>query len=596
MSKVDTTVGHLVDMIERGDLRLPEMQRRYVWTSTRVRDLLDSLYRGYPSGTILVWETDLAQSTRDLAVSQQQSGFSGSKLLLDGQQRLTSLSAVIRGEPIKVRNRQRPVDIAFNLDHPEGLEEVLEIDDDEDRINRDRDEAPDEESDPDESESTLLERLSRRTFAVASKALLSRPNWISVTEVFKAEKSDWQFVKALVTSPDDPNFAKYSSRLQRLRRVREYPYVMHVLARDLSYPEVAEIFVRVNSLGAKLRGSDLALAQITARWQGALALLETFVEECEERWFTIDPGLLVRQIVVFATERSRFGTVGGISLERLKESWEKSKEGLRFAINFLRTNADIEDESLLSSPAFMIPIAVYGNLRNYAMSPQDERDMLQWLYTANARGHYSGSSESTLDADLALLFGGNAFGSLLGPLTQRFGRLHVEAADLKAKGQRSALFSLAYLALKHAGAKDWKTGLGLSLTHQGTYHYIEYHHIFPKSLLQRAQYEKSEINEIANMAFVSGRVNRNISNRRPIDYFPTIVADRGKEALRSQGIPTNKGLWEIDQYRNFLDARRQVLAAAINAFVETASRAGRALDISLEDLPELRDGVASVST
>src|SRR5678816_1340142 len=165
MSKVDTTVGQLVDMIHRGDLRLPEMQRRYVWTSTRVRDLLDSLYRGYPSGTILVWETDLAQPTRDLAVSQEQSGFSGSKLLLDGQQRLTSLSAVIRGEPIRVRNRQRPVDIAFNLDHPEGLDEALEIEDDEDTINRDRDEAPDEEGGADENESALLDRLSRRTFA-----------------------------------------------------------------------------------------------------------------------------------------------------------------------------------------------------------------------------------------------------------------------------------------------------------------------------------------------------------------------------------------------------------------------------------------------
>ena len=584
MSKVDTTVGQLVDMIQRGDLRLPEMQRRYVWTSTRVRDLLDSLYRGYPSGTILVWETNLAQPTRDLAVPQQQSGFSGSKLLLDGQQRLTSLSAIIRGEPIKVRNRQRPVDIAFNLDHPEGLDEVFEIEDDEDTINRDRDEAPDEESAPGESESSLLDRLSRRTFAVASKALLNRPSWISVTEVFRGEKTDWQFIKALVDSPDDPSFAKYSSRLQRLRRIRDYPYVMHVLGRDLSYPEVAEIFVRVNSLGAKLRGSDLALAQITARWQGALALLEEFVEECEERWFTIDPGLLVRQIVVFATERSRFSTVGNIGIERLKDSWEKAKEGLRFAINFLRTNADIEDESLLSSPAFMIPIAVYGALKKYSISPQDESDILRWLYTANARGHYSGSSESTLDADLSLLFGGNAFGSLLGPLTQRFGRLHVDPSDLKGKGQRSALFSLAYLALKHAGAKDWKTGLGLSLTHQGIYHYIEYHHIFPKSLLQRANYEKAEINEIANMAFVSGRVNRNISNRRPVDYFPVVIRERGEQALLSQAIPIDKKRWEIDCYRDFLDTRRAILAAAINRLVENASLAGRAVDIDLEEI------------
>ncbi len=93
MPKVDIGVGELVDMINRGELRLPELQRRYVWPATRVRDLLDSLYRGYPSGTILVWETDLDVPARDLSVEQQRGAFGSQKLLLDGQQRLTSLSA-----------------------------------------------------------------------------------------------------------------------------------------------------------------------------------------------------------------------------------------------------------------------------------------------------------------------------------------------------------------------------------------------------------------------------------------------------------------------------------------------------------------------
>src|SRR5438874_2425134 len=107
MSKIDTTVGKLVDLIQSGELRLPEMQRRYVWPATRVRDLLDSLYRGYPSGTILVWETDREMPSRDLAVSQGHSPFTGHKLLLDGQQRLTSLSAILRGEPVGVRGPAR---------------------------------------------------------------------------------------------------------------------------------------------------------------------------------------------------------------------------------------------------------------------------------------------------------------------------------------------------------------------------------------------------------------------------------------------------------------------------------------------------------
>ena len=136
---------------------------------------------------------------------------------------------------------------------------------------------------------------------------------------------------------------------------------MHVLPRNLDYEEVAEIFVRVNSLGVKLRGSDLALAQITARWRNSLKLLEEFQDECEARWMTLDLSLLVRAMVVFATGQSRFDRVSATSVSKLQKGWEEeAKEGLRFAINFLRTNADIEDESLLSSPLFFITIAYFS--------------------------------------------------------------------------------------------------------------------------------------------------------------------------------------------------------------------------------------------
>ena len=113
----------------------------------------------------------------------------------------------------------------------------------------------------------------------------------------------------------------------------------------MSYEEVTEIFVRVNSLGAKLRSSDLALAQITSRWPNLLKELEAFQDECEQSWFTIELGHLVRAIVVFATQQCLFRTVAATSVDRLKNGWEQAKEGLRFAINFLRTNAGIEDKA-----------------------------------------------------------------------------------------------------------------------------------------------------------------------------------------------------------------------------------------------------------
>jgi hypothetical protein len=121
MAKTEATVEEPVSMIKRGKLRLPEMQRRYVWRSTRVRDLMDSLYRGYPSGAILVWETDEDVPLQEMAVEQEKGHSGSSQLLLDGQQRLTSLSAVLRGTPVEARGRRKPIELLFNLEHPEKL-------------------------------------------------------------------------------------------------------------------------------------------------------------------------------------------------------------------------------------------------------------------------------------------------------------------------------------------------------------------------------------------------------------------------------------------------------------------------------------------
>jgi len=118
MAKAEASVEELVSMIERGEFRLPEMQRRYVWRVTRVRNLIDSLYRGYPSGAILLWETDEKVPLQEMAVTQKINPHQSTRLLLEGQQRLTSLWAVIRGEPVTVRGRKRPMDLLFQFGAP----------------------------------------------------------------------------------------------------------------------------------------------------------------------------------------------------------------------------------------------------------------------------------------------------------------------------------------------------------------------------------------------------------------------------------------------------------------------------------------------
>ncbi|HYD33555.1 MAG TPA: DUF262 domain-containing protein, partial [Methylophilaceae bacterium] len=568
MQQQNIPISTLVDMYKRGELRLPEIQRHYVWQGTRVRDLLDSLYRGYPSGSILMWETDEPVPTRDFAISQDTTAFAGRKLLLDGQQRLTSLTAVVNGEPVSVRGRKRPIDILFNLEHPDGPPtEVVEVESDELSLVTPEDEVEEESDENGDGEAGLQEKLNRRTFVVASKSLLSLPQWISVSEVFKNANDAEILEKAGIESFKDPRYQKYSDRLKKRRAIRDYNYVVHVLERNMSYEEVTEIFVRVNSLGAKLRSSDLALAQMTSRWQNLLKELEAFQDECEQNWFTIELGQLVRAIVVFATKQCLFRSVATTPVDALKAGWEEAKEGLRFAINFLRTNAGIEDETLLSSPMFIHALAAVSRVKDNKLTADEQHKLLHWLLVANARGRYSrGSTETLLNEDLNIIFRRDDLGALMEPLKRQFGRLHIEPGDLVGRGANSPLFSLSYLALKASGAKDWYSGLGLSLTHQGKLHFIQWHHVIPKSLL-KADYETGEINEIANMAFITGQTNRRISNKEATTYLADIITSQGAQALESQCVPTNSELWSVDRYRDFLDYRRKALAERMNNFI-----------------------------
>lgn len=566
MPKTDITVQELVNKVLHGELALPEMQRRYVWPATRVRDLLDSLYRGYPSGTILVWETDEEIVTREIAVKATKSPTTSQRqLLLDGQQRITSLAAVLNGQPVQVRNRKKPIDILFNLEHPEGPpSEVTEVE--ENNHSTDTDDNEDDVS----SDRDIQEELKKRIFVVASHALQNDPLWVPVSKIFKAKDKD--LLKPLDINSDDERWDKYSERLQRVRKIADYPYVMQVLEKSMSYEEVTEIFVRVNSLGIKLRGSDLAMAQITSRWKGFMAEIEKFASEFkDDADYIIETGLLVRMLVICATQQCRFKTVGKISKKHLEASWEDAKRGLRFSINFLRSNANTDSLIHLSSPFLIIPIAVYAILKKEKLSSKDDIELLRWLYLAHMRGHYGmGSSETILDQDLSLLFKGSGIEQLIHHLHLHVKKFVVDESDLAKKGIRSPFFSMLYFVLKQNGAKDWWTGLALSKKHVGKAHTIQSHHIFPKSLLHaRSEFDNQEINEIANMAFISGKTNRHILNKAPMQYFDKeVIAKRGEAALTSQIIPMERNLWDINNYRDFLTWRRRTIAEEINSFMK----------------------------
>jgi hypothetical protein len=559
MAKQDISIRKLVDKVSDGELTLPEMQRRYVWTAVKVRDLLDSLYRGYPSGTILVWETDDPGNFRKLQVDGTKvSPMSTSLLLLDGQQRITSLSAVINGQPILVRNKRKPIDILFNLEHPDTLEEELTSLEEED--------FEDEDFEDDDS-SDLQEELRKRTFVIESSRLRNDPSWVSVTDIFK--KTDSQILRGIGVNSDDERWDKYTHRLSRVRQIENYEYVMIILDKKMSYEEVTEIFVRVNSLGAKLRGSDLALAQLTSRWKGFMSELEEFAKEFDSNEdYMHETGIMVKTLVSVVSGQSKYKTVNRYSLEQYQDGWKLTKSALRFAYNFLKSNTRIENLGLLGSPFLLVPIAYYSILKNEKFDKQEVNQLLLWFYVAHMKGRYGrGSSESILDSDLAILRNGGSLEELLDHLKLQLRDFYVTSSELRNRNIRSPYFSLLFLIAKQRGVKDWFSGLAISEKITGRTHALQFHHIIPKSLLKQKGHDRKVINDIANLTFIGGKTNRNISNKQPIEYLEEIVKKRGEGVYKDNYIPTERSLWEIDNFEMFIETRRSAMVEDINSFI-----------------------------
>lgn len=570
MGKAEASVDELVHMVTKGELRLPEMQREYVWRAPRVRDLLDSLYRGYPSGAILVWETDEAVPTRDFAIAQSGNAFRSTKLLLDGQQRLTSLSAIIRGEPVSVKGRKKPIDLLFNLEHPDDLQEITEVNEGGDVADDGADDDQDDDDEPDQvdaSEDELLARFNRMTFVVATNKLAALPQWVRVSDVFKSHE-DASFLEAAgVTGFKDPRYTRFSKRLAKLRAVRDYVYRMDVLERSLGYSEVTEIFVRVNSLGAKLRGSDLALAQITARWKNSLEQFQKFQNECAEMGFPLEIGVQLKNLVAFATGQSRFVTIGNVPLERLQSGWVDAQAGMRWALEFLRANCGVDSSALLSSPFAVIVLAYYAHQRTFMIPAAEAAHLKYWFVVANAKGRFSrGSSETILDQDLATIRNGGDVAALVDKLRTQVGRLEISVSELEGKNRRSSLFKTMFLAFQAAEAKDWHNGLAIAIDHSANEHKLQFHHIFPKAALRKQGVTGAVVDDIANLCFISGKTNRSISDRAPVEYFADIADPTTMDA---QEIPSDPDLLELPAFHRFLAARRGRIAVRLNSYLES---------------------------
>lgn len=542
------SIRDLVKQVRSGQIRLPEIQRKYVWKPEKVRALVDSIYKGYPSGSILLWDAGQDIGLRPEAAAPPGSGGPAPSLLLDGQQRLKSLAAVLEGDPPD--DDMTVPEIYFNLDHPE------------------------KPSDPDADDDDELERVStddtvadHRIFQLKNPAVERSPHWMPVTDLFKGDP--FKVLPEHGITRDHPNYEKFLKRAYRLhKRADEYEYPIQTLGPDTSYEEVTEIFVRLNSQGAKLRKADLALAQVTSRWRGAMALFTSAADVCKSKGFDLDERLLIKCLVAIATDQNKFKNVDKLDIAKLATDWDLTQRGLDFAIKFLKKRAMIETTDVLPSPFLIIPIARLAVKHNYSFSTETENKAVKWLYIALIWGRYSrGATETMLDRDLASIRDtADPLSRMIDGVHVQAGRIEVTTGDLKGKTKQSSLFSMMYAVAKRYGAVDWGTGLRLTIDRERGFKAL-HARVFPTEVVVDAlgpKYGKKEArrlaNDIANTVFHSRRTGR----AAPDEYMPKIVDKMGEGALTAQAIPADPSLWTVDRYEGFIAARREMLVLRIN--------------------------------
>lgn len=573
-----TDIRSLIEEIKSNRMRLPEMQREYVWKSTQVRDLLDSLYRKYPVGTILRWETTQKIPTRDFAVSQENTKYESYYLLLDGQQRLTSLKAILCGEPVTVRGRKRAIDIYFNLEHPDTLEETKVATDDDNETEFEDDDNIKLTSDEEENKSRLTD-MKRRVFVVENPLVKNQNNWISVAGVFANKVDEQDIIERagdIKTPEGEQRLKKYMRRFNALKNIENYDFQVKTLPASMTYEEVTEIFVRVNSAGTKLKGSDLALAQITAKWptseidgithDGALVKFNKEKENCEKHGWDLSTGIIVRTLVAIMTSQSKFRMVSSLSKNELEIAWPKVTKALEHTLDELKNTFGLETDATLSSPYFIVALSFLYHTKNNVLSETEANTIKKWFLIANAKGRYSrGSSETYLDQDLTTIKDNNLQG-LLDNLKMQFGRLDFQTIDFENKNTASGIFKTMFTVMRHNGALDWNTPQIISMNNVANRNQIEFHHIFPQDFL-KGRYERDEINDIANQTFIVKRTNVLIKNDDPAVYLPEVLQKKGEENFRKHCIPTDQSLWNIDKYPEFIAERRQLLTNMMNDYL-----------------------------
>lgn len=587
-SNTTLTVNQLIEKIDTGELGLPELQRPFIWKDSKVRDLFDSLMRGYPIGYLMLWECPALEKKKSIGVDSH-SYNSPKEVIIDGQQRLTSLYAVMKGKKvINSKFDEKSIIISYN---------------------------------------PLQDK-----FEVGYQATKKDPEWIyNISDVYTTSSSFKfinGFIKRLIEYRENKGETlseteqdTISENINAIVNLKNHTLPVFDIKANAEEEDVSEIFVRVNSGGVSLKQNDFILTLLSLYWDEGRKEIEEFSKESTfptkgkttsyNQITTVAAQDLIRVVMAYAFDRARlkygykllrgadFDKRGAVDEDLRIQRFDILKDKLPDVLDvhswheFLKAimNAGyLSGELILSGNAIYYSYAFYLIAKHRFHASYNENMHLTslWFFYASLVSLYTGSFESTVEShlnsikDLTTLEEYKDF--ILSKVNERltndyFDITLVGSEGLAVSGKGNNAWNAYVAALNIMDAKILfsKSNLLVSKLFEpgtdGNRKSLEKHHLFPKAYLKAQGYTDAKINQMANYAFIDWKDNMDILDDAPSIYYPVVCEGRSQEEIlhmeQENALPHG---WENMPYEVFLIERRKLMAAKIKQAFEVLKK------------------------
>ena len=575
MSEEDTiykttrySVGHLLKDIGAGRLALPDIQRPFVWKPAQVRDLFDSLYRGFPVGTLMLWETGVDVGTKQVGGGTNRSV--PRRLIIDGQQRLTSLYSVISGVPVMNQKfEEKRLHIAFRP--RDGVFEVA---------------GAVTHADPE-----FLSDISD----------LWGGNFKDVVDAFLGRLRDRRG-----TPLDKSERGQLEVRLDRVRDIKKLSFDVIEMTEDASEEDVAEIFIRINSKGVSLSQADFVLTLLSVHWDQGRRELERFSRDAKDRkapgtpanpFLTPSPDQMLRVAVGLAFRRGRMQTIYQLLLgkdlasgdatanrrvsqfERLQRAQKKVLDRAHWPrfLDCLELAGFHSNRMLTSASALLYSYLFWliGKQDFWIKDDELQRLIARWFFVAHTTARYTSSPESVIDADLRRIEelppgDGQAFCDLLdGIINSTFTRDFWDItlpSRLDGTGHKSPALSAYWAALSILNAE-------VLFSHTGVRDLLHPERAYKAAQERQSLFPHLHSRHIGNFVFAEWPADLQAGERAPTDHWMNAIRrldpERRKRHEYWHALPT--GWHQTEDHGRFLENRRRLIARVVQDGFERLS-------------------------